>query len=74
MARDSKGWPKGRIGWLWGTVVLLVLGVLIGLILSSVWLGVALAVLVSIGWLIAYESWRGNAPRLDDPYDDGARL
>lgn len=71
--RDT-GWPRGRIGWLAGTVVLLGLGVLIGLILRSVWLGVTLAVIISIGWLIAYESWRGRTPGLDDPFDDGARL
>ncbi|GAA5026148.1 hypothetical protein ACFQRL_12150 [Microbacterium fluvii] len=68
------GWPKGRVGWLAGTVVLLVLGVVLGLILQNVWLGLAIAVVISIGWLIAYESWRGKTPGLDDPYDDGAKL
>ena len=68
------GWPKGRIGWIAGTVVLLALGVVVGLILHNVWLGVLLAVIVSIGWLIAYESWRGRTPGLDDPFDDGAQL
>ncbi|GAA3911229.1 hypothetical protein [Microbacterium invictum] len=68
------GWPKGRIGWIAGTVVLLVLGVVIGLILHNVWLGLLLAVIISIGWLIAYESWRGRTPGLDDPFDDGAQL
>ncbi len=43
--------------------------------LGSVWLGLLLAVLVSIGWMIAYESWRGGrAGKLDDPDDDGARV
>ncbi|MBN9178099.1 MAG: hypothetical protein J0I43_12140 [Microbacterium sp.] len=68
------GWPRGRWGWLAGTVVLLVLGVVIGLILGSVWLGLTLAVIVSIGWLIAYESWRGRMPHRGDPWDDGAQL
>ena len=68
------GWPRGRWGWLGGTVVLLVLGVVVGLILGSVWLGLTLAVIVSIGWLMAYESWRGRAPHRDDPWDDGAQL
>jgi len=69
-----KGWPRGRIGWLIGTVVLLVAGVLFGLIMQNVGLGILLAVIVSIGWLIAYESWRGRTPSLDDPWDDGAQL
>jgi len=69
-----KGWPRGRTGWLIGTVVLLVAGVLFGLIMQNVGLGILLAVIVSIGWLIAYESWRGRTPELDDPWDDGAQL
>ena len=69
-----RGWPRGRIGWLIGTVVLLGAGVLFGLIMQNVLLGVLLAVIVSIGWLIAYESWRGRTPELDDPWDDGAQL
>lgn len=68
------GWPKGRIGWIAGTVVLLALGVVVGLILHNVWLGLLLAVIISIGWLIAYESWRGRTPGLDDPFDNGAQL
>ena len=43
---EKTGWPRGRWGWLFG----------------SIWLGRALAVLLSIGWLIAYESWRGRNP------------
>lgn len=72
--RDPHGWPRGRWGWLAGTAALLVLGVTVGLILGSVWLGITLAVIISIGWLIAYESRRGRAPRMDDPWDDGAQL
>jgi len=71
---SERGWPTGRIGWIAGTVVLLVLGVIVGLVLGSVWLGLVLAVIISIGWLIAYESWRGKTPGLDDPWDDGAQL
>jgi len=71
---SSRGWPKGRIGWIAGTVVLLILGVVVGLILENVWLGLALATIVSIGWLMAYESWRGKNPGLHDPWDDGAQL
>ena len=74
MAETGTGWPKGRIGWIAGTVLLLVLGVIIGMVLQNLWLGIMLALLISIGWLIAYESWRGRNPDLDDPNDDGARL
>jgi len=70
----SKGWPRGRVQWLLGTVLLLIVGVLVGLILQSIWLGLLLAVLISIGWLIAYESQRGRSPGLHDDDDDGARL
>ena len=38
------------------------LGVVFGQVFGSIWLGLALAVLLSIGWLIAYESWRGRNP------------
>ena len=71
---EKTGWPRGRWGWLFGSIVLLVLGVVFGLIFGSVWLGLALAVLLSLGWLMGYESWRGRNPRLDDPWDDGAQL
>ena len=57
-----------------GTVVLLGAGVLVGLILENVWLGLTIAVIVSIGWLMAYESWRGRTPTDDDPWDDGAQI
>lgn len=72
---SGTGWPRGRFGWIAGTVILLVLGIIVGQVLGSVWLGLLLAVLVSIGWMIAYESWRGGrVGKLDDPDDDGARL
>lgn len=74
MAESRTGWPKGRIGWIAGTVLLLVLGVVVGMVLENLWLGIILALIISIGWLIAYESWRGHSAGLDDPNDDGARV
>lgn len=71
---SQNGWPKGRIGWIAGTVVLLAAGILVGLILESLWLGLTLAVIISIGWLMAYESWRGRTPNDNDPFDDGAQI
>lgn len=71
---SNRGWPRGRIGWIAGTVVLLVLGVIVGLILQNVWLGILIAIIISIGWIIAYESWRGKTPDMNDPFDDGAQL
>lgn len=72
---SGTGWPRGRVGWIVGTVVLLVLGVIVGQVLQNIGLGLLLAVLVSLGWLIAYESWRGGRlSTLHDPDDDGARL
>lgn len=71
---SARGWPKRRLGWIAGTVVLFVLGAVVGLVLGSIWLGLALAAIISIGWLMAYASWRGRAPDLDDPWDDGAQL
>ncbi|PZU47547.1 MAG: hypothetical protein DI566_05270 [Microbacterium sp.] len=71
---DKTGWPRGRWGWLAGTVLLLVLGVVFGLILGSGWFGLFVAAIISIGWLIAYESWRGKNPGMHDLWDDGAQL
>lgn len=71
---QKTGWPRGRWGWLFGTAVLLTLGVIFGLIMGSAFFGVFIAVIISIGWLIAYESWRGRTPRMHDPWDDGAQL
>lgn len=55
-------------------MALLVAGVLVGLALGNVWLGLTIAVIISLGWLLAYESWRGKTPHLDDPWDDGAQV
>jgi len=71
---QRNGWPRGRWGWLFGTALLLTLGVVFGLILGSALFGLFVAAIISIGWLIAYESWRGRNPRPDDPWDDGAQL
>lgn len=64
---------RRRLIWLCGSVALLGLGVLIGAILENVWLGLALAALVSIIWIIAVESARGGNQGLDDP-DRGVEL
>jgi hypothetical protein len=74
MSESHTGFPRGRIGWIAGTVVLFGLGVLVGAILESIVLGLVIAAIISIGWLIAYESWRGRTVGLDDPHDDGAQL
>lgn len=74
MTEERTGFPRGRIGWILGTVVLLGLGILFGLIWENLMLGIVLAAIIAIGWLIAYESWRGHTAGLDDPDDNGARL
>ena len=67
MATKSRGWTRGHSGWAFGTALMFTLGIIFGLIWGNVLLGVVLAAAVSIGWLMAYESWR-------DRDDDGARL
>ena len=57
---------KQRWSWLGGTVVLVVLGVVIGLILQNVWLGLLLAAVVSVVWLIAVESRKGGNTGVND--------
>ncbi|AZS38009.1 hypothetical protein CVS47_02659 [Microbacterium lemovicicum] len=74
MDEPRTGFPRGRIGWIAGTVALIGLGVLVGAVLGSIFLGLFIAAIISIGWLIAYESWRGRTAGLDDPHDDGAQL
>lgn len=73
MAQQRKTWTRGRTQWLLGTVVIFALGAWIGVILGNIWLGLALALVISIGWLIAYESWRGRNQGVDDP-DHGIEL
>lgn len=71
----SKGWQRGHTSWLAGTILIFALGVLVGFVLQNVWLGLLLALIISLGWLIAYESWRGRNVGIGDRYDDdGARL
>ncbi|MDL5351526.1 hypothetical protein [Microbacterium sp. zg-YB36] len=74
MTDSRSGWPRGRVGWIAGTALLLVLGVLFGMIMGNLWLGLVLAGAVSVGWLIAYESWRGHNTGIYDRDDDGAQL
>ncbi|REJ04961.1 hypothetical protein DY023_11960 [Microbacterium bovistercoris] len=57
---------RSRFTWLGGTVVLLVLGVIFGLILQNVWLGISIAIFVSLIWLIAVQSRRGGNQGVND--------
>jgi hypothetical protein len=57
---------KQRWTWLGGTVVLFILGIVIGLILQNVWLGLLLALIVSVVWLIAAESRKGGNAGVND--------
>ncbi len=53
---------RSRLIWLAATIVLLVLGVVVGLVLQNIWLGLLFAALVSLVWLIGVESRKsGNA-------------
>ncbi|MGO1235843.1 MAG: hypothetical protein ACTHY8_09975 [Microbacterium gubbeenense] len=56
------------------TIGLFALAVLVGAILSNVWLGVALGVLVSVGALIAMSSKRGGNQGIYDRDDDGTEI
>ena len=66
MAQKRTGWTRGRLQWLFGSIVIFVVGALVGLALSNIWLGLFIALVVSIGWLIAYESWRGRNAGVND--------
>lgn len=74
MATSQTGWPRGRLTWILGTVLLFAAGIVIGLVLGSIWTGLILAAAISVGWLIAYESWRGRNVGVYDRDDDGAQL
>ena len=74
MTTTRKGWTRGHTGWAFGTALIFTLGIVFGLIWSNVLLGLVLAAAVSIGWLIAYESWRGRNVGLENRDDDGAQL
>ncbi len=66
-------WPRGRWTWLLGTVGVLVVGTLVGFGLGNWLLGLFLGVIVSIGWLISYESRRGRNAGVNDE-DRGIEL
>ena len=74
MTTTPKRWTRGHSGWALGTALMFTLGIVFGLIWGNVLLGVVLAAAVSIGWLMAYESWRGRSVGLEDRDDDGAQL
>ncbi|WP_298037350.1 hypothetical protein [uncultured Microbacterium sp.] len=57
---------KQRWTWLGGTVALFAVGIVIGLILENVWLGLLLALVVSVVWLIAAESRKGGNTGVND--------
>lgn len=57
---------KQRWTWLGGTVVLFIVGVVVGLVLQNVWLGLLLALIVSVVWLIAAESRKGGNTGVND--------
>ncbi|MGM1017216.1 MAG: hypothetical protein ACQEW8_06740 [Actinomycetota bacterium] len=57
---------RRRTYWLLGSLVLLILGVVIGLILQNVWLGLLLAAIVSVVWLVAAESRKGDNTGVND--------
>jgi hypothetical protein len=73
MSENRSAFPRGRMSWLLGTILLLALGVLFGLVFGNVWLGLILGAVISIGWLIAYESWRGRNVGVNDD-DHGIEL
>lgn len=74
MASRGRGWTSGHSGWAFGTALMFTLGIVFGLIWGNLLLGVVLAAAVSIGWLMAYESWRGRNVGLDNCDDDGAQI
>lgn len=57
---------RQRLAWLAGTAVLLILGVVVGLILQNVWLGLLLAALISLVWLIGVESRKSGNTGVND--------
>jgi hypothetical protein len=73
MSEPRTGWPKGRIQWLLGTVLIFAGGVIFGLIWGQLWIGLILAAAISMGWLIAYESSRGRSVGIENRDDDGAK-
>lgn len=72
MAQNT--WKRGHTYWAFGTALVFALGIIFGLIWGNVWLGIVLACAVSIGWLMAYESSRGNHVGVYNRDDDGAQI
>lgn len=74
MTTPRSRWTRGRSSWALGTALMFALGIMFGLIWENLLLGIVIAAAVSIGWLIAYESWRGRNVGLENRDDDGAQL
>jgi hypothetical protein len=74
MTTPRKRWTRGHSGWAAGTALIFTAGIVFGLIWGQLLVGLFLAFAVSIGWLIAYESWRGRNVGLENRDDDGAQL
>ena len=60
MTQTRRRWTRGHTSWAFGTALIFALGIIFGLIWGNVALGIILAAVIGIGWLIAYESWRGR--------------
>ncbi|MFE7846213.1 hypothetical protein ACFUTX_13585 [Microbacterium sp. NPDC057407] len=74
MTTPRRRWTRGHSGWALGTALIFAAGIVFGLIWGQPLVGLFLAFAVSIGWLIAYESWRGRNVGLENRDDDGAQL
>lgn len=74
MAPTQKRWTRGHTGWAFGTALIFAGGIIFGLIWGQLLVGIVIAAAVSIGWLMAYESWRGKNVGLENRDDDGAQL
>lgn len=61
--------------WLFlrSAAVLIAAGILGATYLDSVWLGLLIGLLVSLGLFLAFEARKGDHPGRDE-YDDGSRL
>mgnify|MGYP001587917597 CR=1 FL=1 len=64
---------RHRLIWLVSSIGLYIVGAVVGAALQNVWLGLLLATIVSLVWLIAVESRKGGNVGLDDP-DRGVEL
>ena len=71
---SRKRWTRGHSGWAFGTALIFAVGIIFGMIWGQLLVGLFLAFAVSIGWLIAYESWRGRSVGLENRDDNGAQL